>query len=827
MERRPPLSLLITVALVSAAVLTFEISLTRIFAVLLRYHFAFLVISVALCGLGLGGYLAYWLQRGKRTSQILSPTWLLLGFAISIDIAMALMLRVVFAHIPTAYWLAALLILVPFTFAGMYLADVFTRHATWSGKLYSWDLAGAALAALLVIALLEVVSAIDACLFVAAACALAAFVLEKHRLKSCIALGATVLLFGLAFANRSRLWLDIPPIPPSYNQHDLQFGIRESLADRGITQPLFTELGTKGHTSRIVDTRWNSFARTDVVIDDSMPGSYYLYTNGNVPTNMMEWDGKLSSIGPITAQFPLNDWVFAQAPLGGKGGAPAGKVLSIGPGGGLDALLALHHHAAQFDGAEINPSIVKLMKEPYYAKFNGHIYTNPRVHVQVAEGRAFVREAVAHGRHYQLLYSALTKTATASQGMALLESFVYTSDAFHDYFNALSDNGMIAVVMDDPLLLARIYTTATQALMDDQSVGAATATQHIAIVQNPMPGPYVYGIVISKEEFSRAQTFAMENSAIKNGLHPVWIPDQAASSDDGPYPSVGTAQMDLPGFIAWFRAQETPLDVSPCPDSRPFVMDLSVGVLPVYQQLTMVALALALLLAGLGWVDRRNLAAARAAASTSNALPLNPARNTAFILYFLALGVGFMLVEIPMLQQLILTLGYPTLSITVILFSLLLGGGAGARFSQRFNKNTLTRWAMSSALAVAVITAFATLVLPGVQNSLLALPIIARCAVVALGLLPLGFFLGTPFPSGLRLFDDCGGGSYIPLMWGVNGVASVVGSLCAAMGAKLWGFPMMLNMGALIYLIAAGLLWLAEGRGAEDSSTASTTTAVP
>ncbi|MEO6907031.1 MAG: hypothetical protein ABI210_03995 [Abditibacteriaceae bacterium] len=822
MERRPSLSLLLTVALVSAAVLTFEVSLTRIFAVLLRYHFAFLVISVALCGLGLGGYLAYWLKRGKDTTKVLSPTWLLLGFAIGIDVALALMLRVVFAHIPNAYWLAAVLILIPFTFAGMYLAEVFTQHAKWSGKLYSWDLAGAAAASLIVIALLELVSAIDACLFVAAASALAAFVLEKRKKTSYFALGITVVLFGIAFANRSQLWLDIPPIPPSYNKHDLKFGILESLADRGITQPLFTELGTAGHPSEIVDTRWNSFARTDVVIDKSMPGSYYLYTNGNVPTNMMEWDGKLANIGPITNQFPLNDWVFANAPLGNKG-KPAGKVLSIGPGGGLDALLALHHNAAEIDGAEINPSIVKLMKEPFYANYNGHLYTNPRVHIEVAEGRAFVREAVEHGKHYQLLYSALTKTATASQGMALLESFVYTSDAFHDYLNALDDDGQIAVVMDDPLLLARFYTTAMQAVMGD-NLSAETAAQHIAIVQNNTPGPYVFAIVISKQMLSRQQTFAMEDSAIKNNLHPLWIPDQDTSADYGPYPSVGNGQMDLPGFINYFRQQQTPLDVSPCPDSRPFVMDLSLGILPVYKQLTAVALALALLLTGLGWIDRRNLHVVDAAALEEGAVPLNGKRAGAFALYFLALGIGFMLVEIPLLQQLILTLGYPTLSITVILFSLLLGGGIGARFSQRYEATKLAKWAMTSALLVAVITAVATFLLPTVQNALLALPIIVRCFVIAIGLLPLGFFLGAPFPCGLRLFDRSGGTSFIPLMWGVNGVASVIGSLCAAMGAKMWGFPMMLNLGALIYLVAAGLLWAAEERGSGETST---TTAVP
>ena len=156
-----------------------------------------------------------------------------------------------------------------------------------------------------------------------------------------------------------------------------------------------------------------------------MPGSFYLYTNGNVPTNMMRWDGKMSSIGALGAQFPLSDWAFAVAPFrhslpvtepavdNSRNDARRRGVLAIGPGGGLDALLALHYGAAQFDGAEINPSIVLLMKEPKYAKYNGGIYSHPAVNIQVADGRAFVREAISKKQKYALLFSALTKTATA------------------------------------------------------------------------------------------------------------------------------------------------------------------------------------------------------------------------------------------------------------------------------------------------------------------------------------------------------------------------------------------------------------------------------
>ena len=433
----PSFRILISVAILSAAVLGFEIALTRVFSVLLRYHFAFLAVSVAVCGLGIGGYVIHW----TRKRRAISLPMLCALFALAVAGAMAFLLRGLFAYFPEAYWLAAIAVLVPFTLAGAALAEIFARFPKHSGKLYGWDLAGAALAAIGIVAVLQQLSAIDACLFVGVLGAVAGTGFADEDIpgrSSTLAWGAALVVAAIMAANARYYFLDIPNVPPKPDAQGV------TLDEKGVTQPLFTELGAPGHTSRIIDTRWSAFARTDVVADRALADSFYLYTNGNVPTNMMKWDGQLSSIPDIARSFPLSDWVFAAAPLGKilpprQGVLPHGAVLSIGPGGGLDALLALSHGAKRFDGAEINPSIVELMNEPEYAKFNGGIYKHSAVHVQTAEGRAFVREAIAGGRRYDLIFSALTKTATAGQGMALLESFVYTTDAFEDYLDALTE----------------------------------------------------------------------------------------------------------------------------------------------------------------------------------------------------------------------------------------------------------------------------------------------------------------------------------------------------------------------------------------------------
>ena len=807
----PGTRVLAAVAALSAAVMGFEIALTRLFAILLRYHFAFLVISMALCGLGLGGYLAHFLSRKIRLSLPSLAAW----FGASIALALGFLLFGVFAHFPEAYWISALVVLIPFTLAGLFLAEAFSRYARFSGRLYAWDLGGAALAACGIVALMQLTSSINAALLMGALAAFAGFLcLEKPREYSqpsksdsndrFLTLGLTALLFAAALLNNGKtLWLDIPAVPPRPDADN------NSLSDRGITQELFTELGTEDHTSRIVDTRWNAFARTDVVRDaPDDTDSFLIYTNGNVPTNMLRWDGKLESIGPKLRNFPLIDWAFSVAPIGENAGAKnagastreaaqdarRGRVLSIGPGGGLDALMALHYGAARFDGAEINPSIVGLMRD--YKDFNGGIYQRKDVHVVTAEGRAFVREARQSRQKYDFLYSALTKTATAAQGTALLESFIYTQDAFADYWDTLSDDGQLAIVTDQPMLMARLFST-TLAMMKSRGINERAACRHLALMSAPPDGPYVYALVLQKSPMSDTQTYAMSHNAFRRGLRAIWIPGRESTPNFGPFDQVGSGTMSLQQFIDWWKTPveddpmrpKTALDVSPCPDDRPFVLDLNLGTLPVFKNLIAFTMALSLVLAALGWTTapRRDAASTREVHNESAALSDTEARDETdgaphaepnyaeldsaastrgreeapshdftrgaiALFYFALLGVGFMLVEIPLSQKLILPLGYPTLSLTVILFSVLLGGGAGSWFSQRFRGERLQRHAMLCALGVAIFTACGVMVLGAASNALLAIPLALRIVLVGLSLLPLGFLLGTPFPAGMRLF---------------------------------------------------------------------------
>ena len=179
------------------------------------------------------------------------------------------------------------------------------------------------------------------------------------------------------------------------------------------------------------------------------------------------------------------------------------------------------------------------------------------------------------------------------------------------------------------------------------------------------------------------------------------------------------------------------------------------------------------------------------------ALPMGP-----YIVYFFLLGVGFMLVELALIQKSTLYLGYPTLSLAVILFALLLGGGFGALISQGLEGERTNRGLLAFSLGATVLITLYGFLLPPLFDATLHLPMVGRALLTLALMLPLGAVMGGLFPSGLRLLgrswpDD------LAWMWGVNGFASILGSVLCMMLAKVAGFTLALWLGAACYLLVA------------------------
>lgn len=786
-SERPPLG---AVFLVAFGVLAYEVAITRVFSVVLAHHYVFLAVSIAVCGLGLGG-LGLHVARARRGpglgggGDVLAAS--AAGFALGALAVLGLLLGWLLPQRLDLIWLAGLLLLAPFTCAGVFLAEVFGRFGRRAGGVYAADLLGSATAAVAVVALLHLVGGSGACAVGALAAGLGGALASSTRGGRRLGLAAAAVALAALGGDRAFGLLSVRAVR-----------LAEDAPGRDLAKPLFLDLALPlGERPIVLESDWNAFARTDLVLN---PGFgtyandiYQVFTNGHVPTYMMRAEGDLRGVD-LTVEpwrrIPAWGHLSANSLLTFRRG-PFERVLCIGPGGGADVLLALAHGARQVDGPELNGSILELMDE--HAAFNGHLYEREDVDVVTAEGRSWLRRAP---HRYDLIYAALTQTATTS-GAALLENYVYTREAFRDYWEHLTDDGLLALIVHDQTLLLRLFVTAMD-LLEREGVAAPRAIDHLAMLHDPS-SPYAFLLLLSRAPWERAEIEALGRDATELETQALFLPG-LLDSFLGP---MRAGEQTVEQFAALVRpfdestGKAIAVDLSPCSDDRPFFFDVFGGV-PADLRALCAGAAVLVLLFSLAAVFLRGAGAA----SHAQVLP--------FGLHFAAIGAGFMLIEIPLIQKLVLALGYPTLALSTTLFAILLGGGIGSWASPRVAARLGGdgRAVRAAALAAAGLAVAFALALPVLDLALLRQPLWLRVGEVAVALGLLGLCLGVPFPAAVRLLA-ARSPSDVPWMWGVNGVMSVVGSLLAVILATELGFRAVLLGGAAVYVGVALLArWL-------------------
>ncbi len=762
--------------LVSFAVLTFEVSLTRIFVVFLNYHYAFLAVSCAICGLGLGGLFWHLLGQAERDPPF-DAGWAALCFALLMPATLALLFGAAAGFATHPY--AAVIILLPFTFAGAFLAEVFRRGAAHSARLYHADLAGAALAAVLVVPLISLTGPLHLVFVLAGIAAIGAALWSLSQGNGTVF--RVSLLAGLALficwpVSLQRNLLRLQPFrhPPGQ-----------------VAKLMMRDLAGSALQPIVIDTEWTAYARTDLIrypLLDQDAYTLHLFTDGETPSNMMPFGGHLGRISYLRRDLPYLAFELS----------PHERLLSIGPGGGMDFLWGLLAGFQRLDGVEINDSVVHLMER--YRRVNGDLYRHPGVRVAVEDGRSFVRRSQDR---YDLIVNSLTQTATTGNlGLALVESYIHTKEALAEYREHLTADGRYALVADSYPVLLR-GALAAVSVMEDRGLPAPDACRHLMALGlrggERAPTPYRYLLVWKKSALTPQDLEPARRAVEAGALEPIFLPGSGGSSllaliERG---EVTTDEI----FSRGIPIGDLRLDLRPATDDRPFFLDPSPGLPSMLKWFLTLTLLIALVYSAVFLWRRR--AAGR------------PVRR--WVIYFSALGLGFMMVEIPLIQKLILSLGHPTISLAAVLFYLLLGASLGSRLSQGWPLDSLPRRAAVCSLLAALLLAGYVFALSPVMAVLQPWPRLARLLLLALVVLPVGIFLGVPFPSGLRLMAGRWD-SDIPWMWGVNGLLSVVGSVAAVAGAKLMGFNACLSLGAAIYAgVALGLLRL---RGAGEPSTA-------
>jgi len=771
--------LLLGIGASSFAALLLELALTRLFSVVLFYHFAFLAISIALLGLGAGGVFAY--LRKTQLSRIGTrplAAWLCGLNAIVIPFVLEIVL-----HVPVSLelsWtnLLRLTVLylsaaIPFLLTGVLFSVVFARETRTITRLYGADLLGGALACLSVVPLLNWIGGPNAILFAATVMALAGLVwADSRRTRNVTGMIAAVLVLLIAVNHSGRL-IDV-------------------IYAKGIFRD----------KSWVEFARWNAISRVEV--DRQGDDGKAIVIDADASTYIMNVD-------PHAWQGTL--WqknLMASPPALANVLRPHGEFAIIGPGGGVDVLRAVANGSPSVTGIEINPIIANSIMRDRYADYSYHLYERPEVHLHVTDGRSFVRNAK---QEFDVVQMTLVDTwaSTAAGAFALSENSLYTVDAFREYFEHLKPDGMIAITrweFRQPREALRVVSVATEAL---HQLGVQNPANHFIVVsEGDLDEDGIPVVVLAKKSpFTPAEEAAVKaHIESTEDLVALYTP---SAPGQNPFSAL-IARNDPRAF-----ARAYPYNVAPVDDNAPFFfftlktdqvlhdgglqrgidwkVNLGVVVLGIVFAISLVAVVMFL-------VGPMALRGGR----RQRVLPL---------LYFVAVGLGYILVEIAFIQRFVLFLGHPTYALTVVIFLLLLSSGAGSLLSRRLLTNTARGWIPLLILVLAI--AFYTWGLTSLLTSLIGLPFFVKLVVSAVVLVPLGFAMGMPFPTGLRAIANTAAvelpasqlgepansdDNAVEWAWAMNAASSVLGSVLAMVIAIHFGLNITVACGAAAYLLS-------------------------
>jgi len=764
---------------VSFSALLLELSLTRLFSVVLFYHFAFLAVSLALLGLGAGGVFAH--LRHQRlaaipTERLCSPLSLVNAIAVLIGLMIVLRLPVSLilsvgnlARLTAIYVICA----IPFFMTGIIFSTAFARNAEQIGKLYAADLAGGAMACLLLVPALDLLGAPSAVILSALVMLLAAwFWTPGRKWIGFLALGVAVLMV----VNVRTGWIDV--------------------------------IYAKGHRlSKPEYARWNAISR--IQVDSSSVPDDIEQVDNRAPVKAIAIDADANtfvmSANPHAWSADYEKTLMSRAPSVVNVLRPHGKFAIIGPGGGVDVLRAVANGSPSVTGIEINPIIADDLMRSRFADYSHNLYSIPEVQIHVRDGRSFIRGS---RDSYDVVQMTLVDTwaSTAAGAFALSENNLYTKEAFREYFEHLNPDGMLAVTrweFRQPREALRVVSEAMAALREQ---GVTDFRRHLVVVSdgelNRDGRPVT--VLVKRSEFTRE-----EEEKIQAHLqsHPNLVPIYLPTENEAELQRAGSREFhaliaggDPAAFSAGYE-----FNVAPVTDNQPFFfftlklsnifhparagkgMDwkVNMGVLVLFALLAISALAV------LGFLIVP-LALAGGARDIEK-LPL---------LYFVAIGLGYILIEMVLIQRFVLFLGHPTYAITVVVFLMLLASGLGSLTSQSWMK-TESRWKAVIIAIVAVSSAYC-FVLPFLLTPLVGLVTAAKLMLSAVLIGPLAFLMGMPFPTGLRALARMPGGS-VEWAWALNAAASVLGSTLAIVIALQFGLTAVLVTAAAIYAVSAVL----------------------
>jgi hypothetical protein len=445
---------------------------------------------------------------------------------------------------------------------------------------------------------------------------------------------------------------------------------------------------------------------------------------------------------------------------------------------------------------EINPIIIDLVTNTY-RDVVGDAFHDPRVHLLRDEGRSSIARST---QSFDVIQITLIDTwaASVSGAYSLSENYLYTTEAFAEYLSHLSDTGILAITRwyyEMPRLVALARAGLEKLDINEPSRCAMVIREQTRALLLVKRTPFTPAEV-EQARAAGGRGFLMEHDPVQPDLRSPYTALLAAPDPMSLYQDAEIAlepvSDDSPFFFQMTRWKSVKLDALRNFAGVGFLEPLA---FPFAQIALLSSLVISLILSAV-------LITIPLAVKKGRAVPRE--RRGTWLVYFLCLGLAFIMVEVVLMQRFALFLGHPTYSVTAVLFAILLFSGLGAAWSDRRKGTTaaiikpVLYW-----LPIAIVgLAFAV---PPLLRELIGLPHAARLAIGVVLIAPVAFLMGVPFPLGIRAIAATGG-KHVPWAWAANGCASVVGSVCAVLGAMVWNFSTMLLIAGAIYVGALTLI---------------------
>lgn len=816
--------------LVSAAVLSYQVILVRAFSIGLWHHFAYMVISIALLGFGASGTLLAALERPKtngatalrlHASQSAWFAFSTTSFAIALPVSFWLTQRVPFEPFLIIWdWGQVLylgcyylVLFVPFFAAATAIGLTLISESENCPQLYAFNLAGSGVGALLAVVLLSA-TRVEWALLGAVALAQGAAVLALLEARLFVDRDGRRLFAAAGVAIMALLTLTYVFRPPTVRLSQY----------KGLSYAL-----NLPH-AQVAATRSSPLGRVDVVASPAIreaPGLSLAAPTEAVPPRQFglyvdaESAGAITTFNGDTSKIGYLDWMITAAPYFALQGAPHDlRVCVLGAGGGAGVLLALRHAARQVDAVELDPNVVELLRGEF-GDFAGRLYDRPGVRIHRAEARAFVQ--AAQGTWDVIDISLVDSFAGSAVGLgAVGENYLYTREAFEAFLRHLRPGGVLTVTRwvrmpprdelklfataiaalermglspSDRLVLIRSWATATLLVKRESFTAPELSALRRWAEERLFDTSYFPGIgadqhnrfnILERDYYFEATSAFLGEGQRREQFFRDYAFNLRPATDDRPY------------FFHFFRWRALPLMLRTFRQSWiPFSEWGYLILIATLVQATL--LGILLIISPLALLPRRTTPMDSPVAKL---LSGGTVRLRVF-LYFLALGLGYLFVEMALIQRLVFFLANPIYAVAMVLASLLFVSGLGSAWAARqLRKGTsVTRLACLAAILVAATSTVYAFGLHAMLTPLLSWPLPARMVMAFTVILPLAA-MGMPFPLVLRQLGQTHA-ELLPWAWAVNGCAAVVAGPLATLLALGAGLPAVLLAASVCYLVAA------------------------